>query len=333
MTLLTPPHNRPDKENRRAGRSISARVSWSQANEYHSITSPPCTRKLATGVSNERPLRSILKQTSYPILPLLFPENEREVTPEPSNPLSDLHYLDGPMNKILSSCSNLPNLIEAYSVLTARLRAAVQESTDSECSWPLFQPLRKRRTAFVDAVVRDLGCALVDPMEGSDQSGCPGLEPPSVLPSPEKSPRKRRCGMDEEQVKYARDLATVSHAVIKLLGLVFTLPAVYNLFDGSFRQILFSLVFLIDLARFVDQDLGSMVTQALAIPLAPELPTPNARKTCALAIWLLQTQRLPADVLAPANDRITYALRRAVEGELGKEGKKGSVSDGLRVSL
>jgi hypothetical protein len=76
-----------------------------------------------------------------------------------------------------------------------------------------------------------------------------------------------------------------------------------------------------------------MVTQALAIPLAPELPTPNARKTCALAIWLLQTQRLPADVLAPAKDRITYALRRAVEGELGKEGKKGAVSDGLRVSL
>jgi hypothetical protein len=74
-----------------------------------------------------------------------------------------------------------------------------------------------------------------------------------------------------------------------------------------------------------------MVTQALAIPLTSELPTPNARKTCALAIWLLQTQRLPADVLAPAKDRITYALRRAVEGELGKEGKRGSVSDGLKV--
>jgi len=138
MTLLTPPHTRLDKENRRAGRSISACVSWSQANEYHSITSPPCTRKLATSVSKERPLRPILKQTSYPILPLLFPENEREVTPEPSNPLSDLHYLDSPVNKILSSCSNLADLIKAYSDLTARLRAAVQESTDSECSWPLF---------------------------------------------------------------------------------------------------------------------------------------------------------------------------------------------------
>jgi hypothetical protein len=31
-------------------------------------------------------------------------------------------------------------------------------------------------------------------------------------------------------------------------------------------------------------------------------------------------------------DRIAYALRRAVEGELGKEGKKESVSDGLKVS-
>jgi hypothetical protein len=40
--------------------------------------------------------------------------------------------------------------------------------------------------------------------------------------------------MSEEQVKYARDLATVSHAVIKLLGLAFTLPAVYALFDGAF---------------------------------------------------------------------------------------------------
>ena len=251
MTLLTPPHTRLDKENRRAGRPISARVSWSQSNEYHSLTSPPCTRKLATSVPKpkERPLRSILKQTSYPILPLLFPENdEREVTPEPSSPLSDLHFLDGPVNRILAPCSSLVDLIEAYSVLTARLRAAVQESTDSDCSWPLFQPLRKRRIAFVDAVVRDLGRALVDPMEGSDQSGCPVPEPPSVLPSPEKSPRKKRCGMDEEQVKYARDLATVSHAVIKLLGLVFTLPAVYSLFDGSFRQFSLSFFFPIDLA-------------------------------------------------------------------------------------
>ncbi len=236
MTLLTPPHSRSDKENRSAAHSMSARVAWSQENEYHSATSPICTRKLATSASKELPVRSILKQTSYPILPLLFPENERQVTPEPGDPLSDLHYLDRPVNEILAQGSTLPDLIGAYSVLTARLRAAVQETTDSNCSWPLFQPIRKRRLAFVDAVIRDLGRALVDPMEGNGQLRCPDPEPPSALPSPEKSPRKRICGMNEEQIKYARDLATVSHAVIKLLGLIFTLPAVHGLFDGSLDQ-------------------------------------------------------------------------------------------------
>lgn len=74
-----------------------------------------------------------------------------------------------------------------------------------------------------------------------------------------------------------------------------------------------------------------MLTQVLAIPLANHLPTPNARKTCALAVWLIQTQRLPAEVLEPARDRISYALRRGIDGELGKEGKKGSQTDGLKV--
>ena len=74
-----------------------------------------------------------------------------------------------------------------------------------------------------------------------------------------------------------------------------------------------------------------MLTALLAIPMAESLPTPNARKTCALTIWFMQAQRLPASVLGPAKDRIAYSLRRGIEGELGKEGKKGSVSDGLKV--
>ena len=74
-----------------------------------------------------------------------------------------------------------------------------------------------------------------------------------------------------------------------------------------------------------------MFTQVIAIPLAKQLPTPNARKTCALAIWLIQTQRLPVEVLEPAKDPIAYAIRRGIEGELGKEGKKGSQTDGLKV--
>lgn len=48
-------------------------------------------------------------------------------------------------------------------------------------------------------------------------------------------------------------------------------------------------------------------------------------------MWTLQVQRLPSTVLAPAADRIAYALRRGIDGELGREGKKGSALDGLKV--
>jgi hypothetical protein len=82
----------------------------------------------------------------------------------------------------------------------------------------------------------------------------------------------------------------------------------------------------------IDTELRSILTALLAIPLADDLPTPNSRKTCALAIWVIQSQRLPAAVLVPAKDRIAFALRRGIDGELGKEGKKGSASDGLKVS-
>ena len=75
------------------------------------------------------------------------------------------------------------------------------------------------------------------------------------------------------------------------------------------------------------------MTHVLAIPLAQELPTPNARKTFGLVIMLIQVQRLPSAVLQPAASRIAYALQRAIDGELGKEGKKGSITDGLKVNL
>jgi len=77
---------------------------------------------------------------------------------------------------------------------------------------------------------------MIDPLGDVLRADSPLAESPTVkstvLPSPEKSPRKKR-GMTEEQVKFARDLCTTTHSVIKLLALVFTLPAVYRVFSGT----------------------------------------------------------------------------------------------------
>ncbi|KDR82377.1 hypothetical protein GALMADRAFT_237655 [Galerina marginata CBS 339.88] len=325
MSLLTPPSSShrsdKDKENKFsapvAGPSTRS-VIWATENSIHSLATPP---KANTISSKHRPkaTKSILKKSSQDNTFLMVPEvtKQRETTPEPADPLVDLHYLDHPVAQILSNEisdeQSLRELIEGYNVLAARLRACVADSTDADASWPLFQPLRKNTQPFVNAVVRDLARALVDPLSyrtdiaEEDATSVPKF----TLPSPEKSPAKKKGGLSAEQVKYARDLCTTCHSVIKVLSVILSVPAIFAVFE--------------------EEQLSEMLTAVLAIPLAEELPTPNARKTCALAIWLIQVQRLPEPVLRPAADRIAYALRRGMDGELGKEGKKGSANDGLKA--
>ena len=170
-------------------------------------------------------------------IPLLVVK-QRDVTPEPNDALLDLHYLDHPVSQILAEHpdnKNLGQLIEGYNVLAARLRAGVSNATDADASWPLFQPLRKNTQAFVNAIVRDLGCAFVDPLAPFHVKKVE--VPPKVsLPSPLKSPSKKKGGMTEDQAKYARDLCTTAHSAIKLLSFMLSVSAVFNIFQGT-RQL------------------------------------------------------------------------------------------------
>ncbi|KAF7365027.1 hypothetical protein MVEN_00373800 [Mycena venus] len=300
--LPTPPSTgHREKENRVP--LSKTHVIWSPHNEYRTIKPIPQV-PAATSASKNLPKKSILKKRSEPLLP--FVEYQREETPEPSRPKFDPTYLTTPVKTIIDSSACLEDLIRAYSVLAARIRNNVTLTTDSDTSYPLLEPLRKNRVALEEAVVRDLGRCLVDPEtmdhdqtpEDKEEEACLKKQPPLVLPpSPKNSPKKKKKGTTAKKSK--------------LLAVVFTLPAVSGVFTVP--------------------QLRSILTQVLAIPLADELPTPNARKTYALSIWLLQTQRLPAVVLESAADRIAFALRRGIEGELGKEGKKGSASDGLKA--
>ncbi|KAG7088279.1 hypothetical protein E1B28_012292 [Marasmius oreades] len=305
MSLPTPPKSshREEKENRT--QASGCRVVWSQHNQYHSLSAPPRGPTFCSA-TKEPPAKSILKKSSFPLLPLENECEQREFTPEPSNPLGDPTYLNTPIITIISDSDHkLSELIQAYSVLAARLRAYVHERTDGSCT--IFTPLKKSREFVLKSILRDLGRALVNPVVSEERDSARVV---TLLPSPTNSPKKKR-GMTAEQAKLARDLCTLSHSVLKLIGLVFTLRVVYQVFS--------------------DAELGQILTAVLAIPLADALPTPNARKTCALAICVIQTQRLPSSVLLGAKDRIAYALRRGIDGELGKEGKRGSASDGLKA--
>jgi len=231
MSLLTPPStSRRGKENQ-----FTTRVAWSPYNQIHTLLtgSPPKTPALSSA-SKTPPSRSILKKYLHVLLPLPD-DNKREITPEPSDPLTDLKYLEYPVSKIVAPDSSLRELIEAYSVLSARLKATVGEETDGDASWPLFQPLRKHRDAIFEAFIRDLGRALVDPLGVHQPPAESPVELKVALPSPKGSPRKKQ-GMSAEQVKYARDLCTTCHAVVRLLATIFATPVIYRVFSGAWCQ-------------------------------------------------------------------------------------------------
>lgn len=252
MSLLTPPHtshrNEKEKENKFpeppvAGPSTRT-VVWAAKDVIHSLATPI---KHVSISSKHRPStsKSILKSLPENYL-LEFPAvvKKRETTPEPADPLVDLHYLDHPVDQILSNGEDseeaLGKLTEAYNVLAARLRTSITEATDADASWPIFQPLRKNKQAFVDAVVRDVKRALVDPMSHNVHATeeVASKLASYALPSPANSPTKKKGGLSEEQVKYARDLGTTCHSVIKLLAAMLCFPAIYNIFEGTLRYFL-----------------------------------------------------------------------------------------------
>lgn len=258
MSLPTPPgtSHREEKENRSsfsdALSESNSRVSWSDQNEYHTVISSVLPPKLTVGFSGLKrpPTKSILKKSTVPLLPSIQ-ENQREDTPEPDDPLVDLHYLEGPVSRIIATDALLHDLIEAYSILAARIRACIGGSTEGDSSWPFFQPLRKHRDKFVDAVVRDLGRALEDPLKIVVVESEPEPEVEHELapeehdrtynmkglPSPKESPKKKKRGMSDVQVKHARDLSTTCQAVLKLLGTISVLPSTYQVFSGAYLDL------------------------------------------------------------------------------------------------
>lgn len=224
MSLLTPPNtSHRDKENRPT--QTGNRVSWAQQVQYRNIS--PLPHKASPTKTRQNPSKSILKKLPQGSLPFMDVET-REVTPEPQNPMLDVKYLENPVSTILDPDASLAALIEAYSILTVRLRQCVGDGTNLATSWPLFDPLRSNSQAFVASVVRDLGRALVDPVYGERAEKLK----PEMLPSPTRTPRKKRC-MSAEQVKYARDLCTISLAVIRLLAIILASPPLFNIFTSE----------------------------------------------------------------------------------------------------
>ncbi|KAG8746012.1 hypothetical protein FRC10_006351 [Ceratobasidium sp. 414] len=338
------------------------RVSFAQRDSHHLYTTP---LRALPSYSSRPPAfvaaRSILKSRTperVVVLDLdeaasLVPKlHKREMSPVPDDPLHCATYLSSPVSTIVTSVAVAPSpnridgdvvgiygplpmtlhdLAEAYALLLARLRLQAMTigpdgaATETEITpdLPLLQPIQQYHSELAAALARDSARALLKPISftaptpyqlsdidewSSDYSS--DVYGSSSPPSSPSGPTQKR-GLTAAEVKYARDLSLVSQSAIRVLAVVFHEPAVSS--------------------HFTDDELVNMLKVLISIPNTMPLPTPNPRKTHTAALWALQMTRLPLSIMHSPGvaDSLFVALQMAVQGKLGREGKKGSMSEGL----
>ena len=248
------------------------RVIFSKRNQEHFFE--PVLAANPTPLSTQEPSKSILKKRSYDkyladdgLFGSLVPQ--RSSTPEPDTEEGLAAYLMSPVSTLVQSIQNgragevnNQDIIEAYCVLTARIRAkflpaAVANEThegglELPKGWhPAMQPIQDHVDHLVCAMTRDIARAREDPLKDfpSDPSTDKPLTeddinaaaslpspPPSSPPPFDPQATPKRSGMNEQQVKHARDLCTISQSAMKLLAALFCFPETVQsgeLFTGA----------------------------------------------------------------------------------------------------
>ncbi|KIO29799.1 hypothetical protein M407DRAFT_21049 [Tulasnella calospora MUT 4182] len=290
------------------------RVVFSQINRHHPYAHQP--RALPSSRMSKPPNKSILKSTSSVFSTAPPATATRDPTPEPEKPLETAEFLVTPIERLLSSLETdvdgqvIPvsqhDLTEAYVTLGARLRTHFKVPADG--SIPALAPLKENEEQLARIFVRDLTRASQEPpvLTSSDEESLFDTEASS---SDTETPKKR--GVTAEQITYARDAFILTQSSIRTIAVILSTKAIYSVFS--------------------EVSLTCITSALLSILLAPKLYLPNARKTTMLAMWAVQNIRLPTSVVAPLADRFLEAVQRGIDGQLGKEGKKGAGCEALNA--
>lgn len=224
--------------------SSRQRVVFSERNKEHWF--PPLLPANPTPSSTQEPSKSILKKRTYEefLADDLFPaeRTQRASTPEPENAQDQPTYLLSPIKTLVQSIApgtfedvpegDIRDLIEAYCVLSARVRAKLLLN-DSDASknvlLPALEPLKQYMQEITNVLIRDILKARDDPIQSLAKmaiqpvaQALPSPPPSSPLSSAfDSSPlaksdgTPKKGGMNEQQVKHARDLCTLAQSAIK----------------------------------------------------------------------------------------------------------------------
>ncbi|KAF7365033.1 GLOBIN domain-containing protein [Mycena venus] len=217
------------------------------------------------------------------------------------NALACPAYFMSPAETLLESTGpngddiSLHDLIEAYNTFSLRIRAQIRAILNADPPPPALISLQECSHEIGEVLRRDLKRTRDEP---SFQSRHTSFAQNSF-----------QSELDEEEMRVARDLALLSHQVLRFLSDILSFPPLYSIFSTN--------------------DLRSIFNELLVLGSAPYIPGPTSRRTWTLVVFILSSQYLPPEVLSPAKREIVSVLKRALEGEIGKVQAK---LDGLQAS-
>jgi hypothetical protein len=276
--------------------SKNARIDDSKNKEYYF---PPILPATATPDLSLAPSKSILKLISAfdglvsdPASLSPLDRQPRQMTPEPENALQQPTYLLSPVETLVGSVSaspkpepfassNFHDLIEAYCILNSRIRSKVLDlrsaaTVDAPASqpttigspstpyYPAFESIKDNIEVIVVALKRDISRALEDPLALSAQYPVspPASDASHFSSEPNDPEPGKRKGMNEHQVKLARDLHTVSQSALKLLSTLFSLTS----FVDCENSILSGMSFLVWVPPFTEDCLKYLNAKFFSLP-------------------------------------------------------------------
>ncbi|KAJ7625389.1 hypothetical protein DFH06DRAFT_1058831 [Mycena polygramma] len=266
------------------------RTTWSQE-EKHSVRQT----KVASA-----PLRSIIKNapaTSY------MPPATKTPSEPVDDPLASPAFFMSPAETLLESTGpnadsiSFHDLIEAYNTFSLRIKSQIRVIMEAEASPCSLVSLKEYSHQLSEALQRDLKRARDEPLSQSRRTS---FAQDSFQTNPE---------MDEEEIRVARELALLSQQLLCFLSNIFSFRPLYSIFSTK--------------------DLRSILSELLVLGSTPSIASPTSRRTWTFVVWILSVQTLPSEVLLPAKRELVSVLKRALQGQMGKDQAK---LDGLQAS-
>ncbi|KAJ7677482.1 hypothetical protein B0H17DRAFT_1182547 [Mycena rosella] len=242
------------------------------------------------------PLKSILKNASATTPSSYMPPAAK---PPADDPLALPAYFLTAAETLLESMGpnaddiSFHDLIEAYNTFSNRIRAQIRAIVNAETPQPALVSLAEYSRQIGEAFCRDLKRTRE--------------EPPHFRRTPFAG--EAITQLDGEQVRIAQDLALLGQQVLRIVSVIFSCPPLYSIFTTN--------------------DLRSILSELLVLGSAPSIPNPTSRRTWTLVVWTLSVQNLPSAVLLPVKREIVSVVKRALEGQIGKDQAK---SDGLKAT-